>query len=54
MFTVTPKLPACSDMIEHVNDESEAFDIALDWSVQLHGDPIMIFRQGIEWAEVTA
>jgi hypothetical protein len=54
MFTITPKLPFESDMIETTNDESNAFDIALDWSVELNGDPIMIFRNGQDWAEVTA
>jgi len=34
--------------------EHHAVDVAFDWSVDLHGEPIIIFRDDVEWMEVTA
>lgn len=39
---------------EFFTSEDHAVDVAFDWSVDLHGDPIIIFRNGVEWMEVTA
>ena len=53
-FFVTPEIPECSDMFECTTDEQEALDIALEMSVKLHGDPIIIFRNNKEWKLITA
>ena len=53
-FIVTPFKPDCCDIIEYTTDEQEALDIALEISVQLHGDPVMIFKNNKEWKLITA
>jgi hypothetical protein len=39
---------------EFFTSEHHAVDVAFDWSVELHGAPIVICRNGVEWMEVTA
>jgi len=53
-FFVTPEIPECCDVFECTTDEQEALDIALEISVQLHGDPVMIFKNNKEWKLITA
>jgi hypothetical protein len=39
---------------EFFTSEDHAVDVAFDWSVELHGAPIVIFCNDQEWMEVTA
>ena len=34
--------------------EHHAVDVAFDWSVDSHGDPMIICRNDVKWMEVTA
>jgi len=51
-WSVAPKYSP-EDM-EFFTSEDHALDVAFDWSVDDHGDPMIIFRNGIKWMEVTA
>ena len=53
-FIVTPFNPGSCDIIEHTNDEQDAIDQALDISVELNGDPVIVFKDGKEWKMITA
>ena len=39
---------------EFFTSEDHALDVAFDWSVDDHGAPMIIFRNDVEWMEVTA
>ena len=39
---------------EFFTSEDHALDVAFDWSVDSHGDPMIIFCNDVEWMEVTA
>lgn len=39
---------------EFFTSEDHAVDVAFDWSVDLHGAPIIVFCNDTEWMEVTA
>jgi len=57
MFAILPKskdfLFDCD--AEFFNSKDEAIDAAFDWSVELNGDSIQIFRQcGLNWVALTS
>ena len=39
---------------EFFTSEEHAVDVAFDWSVEMHGDPIIVFRGDVQWMEVVA
>ena len=39
---------------EFFTSEDHAVDVAFDWSVQSHGDTMIVFRDDVEWMEVCA
>ena len=39
---------------ECFTSEHHAVDVAFDWSVELHGAPVVIYCNEQEWMEVTA
>jgi hypothetical protein len=39
---------------EFFTSEDHAVDVAFDWSVDLHGESIIVFRNDTQWMEVTA
>jgi hypothetical protein len=39
---------------EFFTSEEHAVDVAFDWSVDIHGEPIIVFRNDTQWTEVTA
>lgn len=53
VWTAAPKGAPKSER-EAFDSEDRAFDCAFDWSIELGGDPVIIYCNGIEWAEVTA
>ena len=40
--------------VELFTSEHHAVDVATDWSVEMHGAPVVIYCNGVEWMEVTA
>jgi len=59
-FTMFAILPKSEDFLfdcdaEFFNSKDEAVDAAFDWSVELNGDSIQIFRQcGLNWVALTS
>ena len=51
-WAVAPK--SNPEDLEFFTSEHHALEIATDWSVDDHGDPMIIFRNGVKWMEVTA
>ena len=39
---------------EFFTSEDHAVDVAFDWSVDLSGEPIIVFRNDTQWMEVVA
>lgn len=42
------------DHAEFFTSEEHAVDVAFDWSIELGGAPVVIYRDEQEWMEVTA
>jgi len=42
------------DHLEFFTSEAHVVDVAFDWSIELGGAPIVIFRDEEEWMEITA
>ena len=51
-WSVAPK--SNPDDLEFFTSEHHAVDVAFDWSVDDHGAPMIIYRNDIEWMEVSA
>lgn len=43
-----------ADAAEFFTSESHAVDVAYDWSIELGGTPVVIYRNGQQWMEVIA
>ena len=39
---------------EFFPSDHHALEIAMDWSVNDHGAPMIIFRNNVKWVEITA
>lgn len=39
---------------EFFSSEEECVDAAFDWSIELAGDPIIVFRDDVPWSKVIA
>lgn len=39
---------------EFFTSEDHAVDVAFDWSVQCHGDSMIVFRNDVQWMEIVA
>lgn len=39
---------------EFFTSDHHALDVAMDWSVNDDGAPMIIFRNNVKWAEITA
>ena len=39
---------------EFFTSEHHAVDVAFDWSIERHGEPIIIFCNDVKWMEITA
>lgn len=46
--------PKGTDAAEYFTSESHAVDCAYDWSIELGGTPVVIYRNGMQWMEVIA
>jgi hypothetical protein len=42
------------DHAEFFTSEEHAVDVAFDWSIELGGAPVVIYRDEQEWMEITA
>ena len=51
-WSVAPK--SNPEDVEFFTSEDHALDVAFDWSVDNHGDTMIIQCNGVNWMEVTA
>lgn len=42
-----------ADEAEFFTSEDHALDVAADWSIELGGAPVWVYRNGQPWMEVT-
>ncbi len=55
MFTSWSVAPKNNpDDREFFTSEVHAVDVAFDWSVQCHGDSMIVFRNDVQWMEIVA
>ena len=53
-FTSWSAAPKGSDEAAYFTSEHHAVDVAFDWSIELGGAPVVIYRDEQEWMEITA
>ena len=55
-YTTWSAAPATTpaDEAEFFTSEHHAVDVAYDWSIELGGKPVWIYRNGLPWMEVVA